>query len=363
MSFDNIIGQYRAKHILSRSLERERISHAYLFSGPEGVGKEALAIEFAKAIFCKSENYRPCDTCSSCRRVGSFKHPDFVYIFPSFGKNIEQEQEILASVTTNPYARLKPWATPSISIEQIRELRHMSTLKPLEGKRVVIIAEAEQMTVQAANALLKILEEPPPTMFLILTASKVNALLPTILSRCQEIRFAPLPDNQIEWALIEKNTISPENAKMLARMCQGSYGRALEWNSHNFRQQRETVIQFLRTCLKDPQSQLDLVEDLLRDYEKKEIKEIFFLMLIWFRDVLLISQNLSEVMEEYLVNIDVLDTLKKFFLAFESIDYTSVFQYLENSTNMIDRNVQVNLILIVLMINLKNAMKLKGHST
>ena len=192
MSFNDVIGQHHAKGILQRALQQDRLPHAILFSGPAGVGKEAMAMELAKAIFCKTDGERPCDECSNCHRIQAFQHPDFTFLFPSSAKSIDEERAVLDSLSRDAYRRDKPWAAPTIGIEQIRELRRQATIKPLEGRRLVIIAEAERMTIPAANSLLKLLEEPPETMHLILTAAKINSMLPTILSRCQQIRFGPL---------------------------------------------------------------------------------------------------------------------------------------------------------------------------
>lgn len=360
MSFSSIIGQHRAKGILARAIENNRVPHAYLFNGPTGVGKEALAIEFAKALFCKSENERPCDVCSSCTRINSFQHPDFIFLFPSSTKKVEEERDVLDSVMANPYRRNRPWASPTIGIEKIRDIRHITTLKPLEGRRVVIIAEADKMTIPAANSLLKILEEPPDTMHLILTASQVSGMLPTILSRCQEIRLGPLPDKDIEWALIEKNSIDPEQAKLVSRTSQGSYTRALEWLDEGFNDLRENAVDFMRTCLKDPKSQIERIEELIKQHDVKTIKDILSLILLWFRDAQILMEY-GDTGEKHLVNVDQLATLQKFVSAFDSIEFHAAFSEIENSITMIERSIQINLILFVLMIKLKNALKLKGR--
>ncbi len=358
MSFSNVIAQHRAKSILIRALEHNRVPHAYLFNGPIGVGKEALALEMTKALFCKSSDEKPCDECSSCKRIASFQHPDVIYIFPSSTKKIEEEREILDSVVADPYKREKPWANPVIGIEKIRDIRHITTLKPLEGKRVVVIAEADKMTIPAANALLKILEEPPDTMHLILTASQVSGMLPTILSRCQEIRLGPLPDTDIEWALIERKGLEPEQAKLISRISQGSYSRALEWLDERFGDLRQQAIDYLRICLRDPQSQLELVEQLVRDNNTKFIKDMLSLILLWFRDVQILME---EGDESFLINLDQMETLKKFVSAFEAIEFQIAFSEIEKAINLIERNVQINLILIVLMIKLRSALILKGR--
>jgi DNA polymerase III subunit delta' len=361
MSFNDIIGQHRAKSILRRALEHQRVAHAYLFTGPDGVGKEALAIEFAKALLCKSEDERPCGDCAVCSRVSHFQHPDFTFLFPSSAKTVAEERAVLDSVTVHPYKRRRPWAAPTISIDQIRELRRSAILKPLEGRQVAVIAEADKMTIPATNALLKLLEEPPDTLFLILTASQANSLLPTILSRCQEIRLGPLPDNEIEWALVEKEGMAPERARLLARISQGSYSRALEWAEESFSERREQAVDFLRCCLKDAKSQIELVESFAQGNDKKFVKDILSLVLMWFRDALILHGRSAEG-QKHLVNIDNFETLEKFVGAFESIDFDEVFQQIESSIQMIERNIHLQLILIVLMIKLKNNMKLKGRT-
>lgn len=364
MSYTQIIGQSRPKEIIRRALEHNRLPHAYLFSGPDGVGKQALAIELAKAIFCRSEGEKPCDTCDNCRRVAHFSHPDFIFIFPMpKSAEVEEERRVLDSMVQEPYARLQPWAAPGISIERIRELRRVSSLKPLEGHRVVIIAEAEKMTIEAANALLKILEEPPPAMHLILTTSRVNALLPTILSRCQEVDFHLLSDAEIIAALEERRQIPADQAQLLARIAQGSYTRALALLDEDLQARRDLAVDALRICLRDDLTQLEWVETVTAELDKREIRDLITLMLIWFRDVLLLFEKPAGFSSDQLVNIDKLDVLEKFTHAFDDIRFDSIFSELERAIELMDRNVQVNLILIVLLARLQESLIIKGSIT
>ncbi|RPI02764.1 MAG: DNA polymerase III subunit delta' [Calditrichaeota bacterium] len=361
MNFDEIIGQHRAKSILLRTLDHQRMAHAYLFSGIDGVGKEALALAFAQAILCSDSQSRPCGHCSHCRRVHSFQHPDLKFVFPSSAASVADERAVLDSVILNPYRRTSPWAAPTISIDQIRELRRMAALKPLEGKHVVIIAEADKMTIPAANSLLKLLEEPPESMIIILTASAPSTMLSTILSRCQEIRLGPLSDQDIEKALMEKEGIEPERAAVFARISQGSYRRALEWMDESLNEMRDEAVNFLRFCFKDIKSQLELIETLTQRGDKRYIKDMLTLMLLWFRDALFMLQHAAK--DNQLINVDQRTTLERFTGAFESIQFDAVFIEIEKAVQMIERNIQVNLVLIVLMRKLKNNMILKGRST
>jgi len=360
MSFDFVIGQQRPKKIIQHALQQNRVPHAYLFQGPIGVGKEALALELTKALYCTSSREKPCDTCSACQRISQLQHPDVLYVFPSSGDNFDERKTVMQSVAADPYARKKPWAAPLITIEMIREIRHKSNIKPVEGKLVVIIAEADQMNIQAANALLKILEEPPTFMHLILTASQPNAMLPTILSRCQEIRLGPIKDTDIEKALMERKHIDPEKATLFAKASQGSYGRALEWLNENFTGLRNEAVDFLRVSLRNPRSQMEEVESIIKKHDKGTIKKMLSLLLLWYRDSMMVS-TMSDASNSNgtIVNADVMDTLRNFNSAFQFINYNYIFENIERSISMIERNIQINLILIVLFNKLRQAMELK----
>ena len=227
----------------------------------------------------------------------------------------------------------------------------------MEGAHVVIITEIERMTIPAANSLLKLLEEPPPTMHLLLTTAHRSGLLPTIISRCQEIRCGPLADADIERKLAE--SVDLEKARFMARISQGNYHRALDLLDDGYKVFREQSINLLRHCLKDPKSKLDWIDALLRQYSKKNIIDILDLMILWFRDVMIIQQNVGDV-ESLLINGDQIETLQRFVEAFDSIQYDTIFFEIENSIRMIERNIQLNLILVVLMIKLQKAMKRKG---
>lgn len=363
MSFEKILGQKRPKEILQKTLEHNRVASGYLFTGAEGVGKEALAIEFAKAVFCSAEGSKPCNACSGCRRVGHFNHPDFFFIFPKpRTASVESERDILDSLGKNPYFRKKPWALPSISIAQIRELRHVSALKPMEEHRIVVIAEADKMTAEASNALLKLLEEPPPSTHLVLTSARPNALLPTIISRCQEIRFGLISDQEIEAALVQNKQMNVEAVRLISKISQGSYRRALELVDENLTERRELAIELVRGCLRDNLSKFSLIEKTIDTYDKRSIKELLSLMLIWFRDALILANDENEKagLEEKIINRDQLETLNKFVAVFRHIKFDLTFSEIEKAIELIDRNVQINLILIVLFARLQKIISYKG---
>ncbi|MFQ6113244.1 MAG: DNA polymerase III subunit delta' [bacterium] len=360
MPFERIIGQHRIKQFFQKALESGRLSHAYLFVGDRGVGKEAMALELAKALFCSSKASKPCQECSDCLRVGKLSHPDVQVIFPSPAKVKEDDQNrISKSIATNPYLREEIWANPSISIERIREVRRVSSYKSLEGKgRVIIIIDAERMTQEASNALLKILEEPPQKMYLLLISSRPNLLLPTITSRCQVIKFDLLTIEEIEEALTERDCIQPDQARLSARLAAGSYRRALELLDEHLQELRDLSLEFFRKSIRNTFEQIIFVEDFLCSIQRdpKKIKDILALLIVWFRDAMVFLEAHEEKAER-LVNYDQVATLEKFAARFPDADLYGAVQQIEKALALMDRNVQINLILIVLLKKLNSCIR------
>ncbi|MCD4664537.1 MAG: DNA polymerase III subunit delta', partial [Bacteroidales bacterium] len=348
MSFENIIGQKKVVSILNRAIVSNRMPHALLFHGPDGVGKEAVAFETAKSLLCqKDELY--CDNCSDCKRVAQLSHPDLIIIFPSPKEpKIDEVKAIRQSLTDNPYFRTQLWAKPFILINTIRNLKKTVSMSSYENKgRVVIMLDAHRMTIEAANSLLKILEEPPGKITIILVSSKPDLLLSTIVSRCQRIKFNPLTWSDIEAALIERENISTEQANIVARMSFGNYRRALELLDENINEKQDLMIDILRKLIKNDLELMLSVENVIRQEDLKSIKDILALMMVWFRDAM-VYESLNEENEcrEKIINADKLDTLQKFINSFEAIDYDQVLQKIEHAIEIIDRNVYLNLILL-----------------
>ena len=360
MADNAVIGQKVPRNVLLRALTHKRLAHAYLFHGPDGVGKEAMALHLAQSIVCDQSEEGACGTCSHCKKVASLQHVDLTYVFPApASMKPEDEQEILESIVNDPYYRHRPWANPSISIERIRQIRQTSAMTSYEGRgKVVIIAEAEAMTQEAANALLKILEEPPPETTIILTSARPTLLLPTITSRSQMIRFEPLHNEEIERALIDRKQISEEQARLISRVANGSYRMALDWLEEDLDVRRDTVLEILRTVIKNDYEQIELVEELTTKFDKKIIKEYLKLMLLWFRDVHLLQHcEDTKYLETQLTNYDRLDVLQNFLGAFESIDFEEVVGELEQAIIRVNRNIQTNLVLTVLFQRIREALR------
>ncbi len=364
MAFENIIGQKRVIAMLERSLMSDRLPHALLFHGPEGVGKEAMAIELAKALFCQVEKIY-CDQCSDCKRVSQFSHPDLMVIVPAPKQPKPEElQLIYESMIKNPYYRAQLWATPMISIDQIRALKKKVTMSSYENKgHVVLMFDAHRMTAEAANALLKILEEPTGRLTMVLVSSQANLLLPTIVSRCQQVRFDPIAWQDIETALIKKQSLDRKRAQVVARMSFGSYRRALELLDENVDQKQQLMIEMLRKVLLSDLEILAMVEELVNQQERRTIKDLLALMLVWFHDAMMMELlgNESDYKEK-IINLEYLDTLKKFVMIMERIDYEAVTAIIEQAISYIDRNVHINLVMLHLMFQLKKHLRRKGHA-
>ena len=200
MSFNNIIGNDNVKNILTKSLKNNTILHSYMFIGETGIGKKMMANQFAKMILCNNFNGEECNTCKSCVEFDSGNNPDYVYIEPE-GRNIK--------------------------IEQIREMQIKVVEKPINsGKKIYIINDADLMTKEAQNCLLKTLEEPPEYIVIILIVNNENKMLTTIRSRCMKIHFDKIKDDEVKRFLKEKCNIDNVNNSLL-KMCDGSIGKCL----------------------------------------------------------------------------------------------------------------------------------------
>ncbi len=197
------VGHDHAIRLLQNSIETGRVSHAYLFSGPRQIGKATLAREFAKALNCLEPD-RPCGRCRSCKKIEASIHPDVQVI------DLEE-------------------GSKNIGIDAVRRLQEGVALRPFEGQtKVYVIEDVELLSEPASNALLKTLEEPPPSVVLVLTTPDATSLLPTVASRCQQVELRPLPPVAVEAALRERHGVDPERARLLASLARGRMGWAVQ---------------------------------------------------------------------------------------------------------------------------------------
>ena len=293
--FSQILGQERAKQVITHSILNRRIPHAYLFSGIAGVGKGSMGKAIAASLNCESpEGTQACGTCTSCRQIMGGNFPDFIVVRPD---------------------------KDSIRIKQIREVQDSLRFAPFKGgHRVIVLDQADTMTEEAANAFLKTLEEPPKRNLFILNAVEPDNLLPTIVSRCQKVPFVPLPGNLVADYLVREIGIQKDVAVVLAKLSEGSLGKAIAMTESDFLEHRE---KWLRQAMEiprlDPEQALDVALELSETgavankegskYEIGGLLDLLGVFAIWYRDLLVVKKEGSE---DLIVNADYRDQLKNF---------------------------------------------------
>lgn len=244
-----------------------RVVHAYLFTGPAGTGKRSLANICAQTLCCQSTAEKPCGICPSCQRFESGNHPDFIKVVPE----------------------------KSIGVEAVRDLIARLAIKPYEGGRhVVVIEQAEKMTTQAQNALLKTLETPPGADVFFLVSSQMSSILPTIISRCRIVRFHNLEEQEAIEAL-RRHGLAEDRVRLLARLSQGAVGQALEMNaSEDWWALRNKVLKAL-DALHDKQD-VGFVAAMLSD-NKDKASEILDILELCARDVMIIQDSDGSIIQ------------------------------------------------------------------
>ncbi len=222
-------GQDRADELLSRSFSKGRLAHSYLFAGPSGVGRLTAALELAAAWMCEEEKDGYCGECRNCLRVFKFQHPDVRLTIPELGSTKPEEiANLLKSRVDDGITPLRLAGNIRISIDRIREMGERLSKKAYENKgHIEIIPDADTMGIEAANALLKTLEEPPDETVIILISSRWSALLPTVRSRSHLIRFRRLNEDTIRDILMDRLNLGKKDAGEIARTSDGRPGIAL----------------------------------------------------------------------------------------------------------------------------------------
>jgi DNA polymerase-3 subunit delta' len=313
MSFADVLNQEIPKRILSGALKKDMLASAYLFYGEVGIGKWALALKLAKAINCEDQENKPCDRCPSCRKIDKLIHPDVKTIFPLPSVKTEEERErFKKEKIKDPYTIVKFEKNVNIPVDQLREMQKDLYLKPFEGKKkVVIVTEVENMHPSSANSLLKTLEEPPKDSHLILTTTDINRLLPTVISRCQQIRFAKIPSFLIEKRLKERYQIPGEKASFYAKISNGSLGKAQELLQGEKENIRQDAILLLETSVQSNTAKImDKVNELENQWDKNSILEMFEFLISLFRDIYLTLET-SKTDKEQLINYDIASEVVK----------------------------------------------------
>lgn len=338
----NMLGHEWAVDLLKEHVIRGQVRHAYLITGPQGVGRRTLALRLAQAVNCPQPvgPGEPCGICRTCRLIEQMRHPDLAVV--------QAEQR-----------------GGTLKVDQVRELQRSLSLAPFEAPfRIAMLLHFEESHISAANALLKTLEEPASRVILILTAESAEILLPTVVSRCEVLRLRTLPIEQLSSGLHENMGINPDQAQLLAAISNGRPGYAIyldqhpeqmsfrrKWLDEQFRLLKAARVERFRfadaqTTTKDKSRAKD--QDIPQGQGKENVRTFILIWLSLWRDVLLQTAGAAVpvVNQDYAVEIDRLA---------KSVSWEEAHQImlaLERTIKRIDQNINARLALEVLMLDL-----------
>jgi len=326
LRFSCLIGHAKAKTLLLEAAAKNKMGHAYLFRGPDGVGKKRAALTLAAYLNCKAQQAQDsCGRCSSCRKYFSGNHPDLVLVQPDGA---------------------------AIKIGQVRELKHQLAFPPLEAAvRVVILEDIHTMRREAANSLLKTLEEPASGNLLILTADLAGDVLSTILSRCQIIPFGPLDHAEMAQVLMQEDSMEEPAALALAAVAEGSLGRAKFLLQEDLLAFRREIIEELLLREHDG---AEMVAQVFRLSEKaaalkENTSELLALLRLWYRDLVLVA---ADGPETAIANKDLAATLPAATLRWDISQLHEKLYRIDKAEQQLLRNCSRSLVLETLFFDL-----------
>ncbi|MBN1937553.1 MAG: DNA polymerase III subunit delta' [Anaerolineae bacterium] len=319
----SVVGHEWAVELLSRSIASEQISHAYLLTGLSRIGKTTLARALAQALNCQRADSKapPCGICRSCQLARTNKHPDIQVIEP---------------------------VQNHIRIEVLRALQNTAALSPVEGRyRVFVISQIDAATPSAVNCLLKTLEEPPARVIMVLTADRVEAVLPTIVSRCQVINLRPLPVGQVTQDLVERG-VDPSQARLLGRLSQGRIGWAFAAaDSPQFLEQRDRILdKLIDLNAATYTARFDYAEQLSKKAE--QVPQILEILGSWWHDVLMLAAGSMTPV----TNIDRQAQLEQWAARVSVQAATAMLRSVNQTAWQVDHNANLRLALEVLMLDM-----------
>lgn len=325
--FEEILGNEMVKDHFKRAIENHKISHAYILTGEAGMGRKSIANAFAMTLLCEKGGSEPCMSCHSCKQVMSGNHPDLIYV-----------------------THEKPG---SIGVDDVREqINDTIMIRPYSSYyKIYIVDEAEKMTVQAQNALLKTIEEPPSYAVIILITTNQEAFLPTILSRCVQMKLKPLKDFTIKSYLTQNLHIPEKDADICAAFARGNLGKAIHLSSSNeFRELFQKVMVLVKNV---GTMDISMLLDCIREMKEQnfDIGEVLDLMQFWYRDVLMFKvtkdMNLLIFKNEY----------KMINETGEKVDYAgleAILAAIDTARTRLNANVNMELAMELLLLTMKN---------
>jgi len=267
--FRDIKGQKTAVKFLSNCLRKERARGSYIFTGPAGTGRALTAKAFIMALFCSqgASSAEPCGRCPACVKTAKLEHPDICWVKPEKNKNIK--------------------------IDIIRDICGRFCLKPYESEfNVCVLEEAHMMTTEASNAFLKMLEQPPPGALFVLITDKLERILPTVISRCVEVRFSSLSATDTKDIIISSGETDEEKAAFLAYFSQGSPGTALEMLNEDMDRRKQEILNLISSIVSDDDGACFNWDREGKDYLAEDVE----MLIMFFRDIAMGKENLEKVM-------------------------------------------------------------------
>ena len=325
--FEEILGNEMVKDHFKRAIENHKISHAYILTGEAGMGRKSIANAFAMTLLCEKGGSEPCMTCHSCKQVMSGNHPDLIYV--------------------------KHEKPGSIGVDDVREqINDTIMIRPYSSYyKIYIVDEAEKMTVQAQNALLKTIEEPPAYAVIILITTNQEAFLPTILSRCVQMKLKPLKDFTIKSYLTQNLHIPEKDADICAAFARGNLGKAIHLaSSDEFKELFQKVMVLVKNV---GTMDISMLLDCIREMKEQnfDIGEVLDLMQLWYRDVLMFKvtkdMNLLIFKDEY----------KMINETGEKVDYAgleAILAAIDTARTRLNANVNMELAMELLLLTMKN---------
>lgn len=365
-----LVGQQFAREQIERIVRSGRISHAYLFSGPTGVGKTAFALAFAELIN-GIDHLTDLGNQAFSKKSSWFTHPDIHTFLPvPTNVSVEELRERLELLRKDPYEivdfSLRPSLTNEDSTKNKRafypikyfreEIRPAAYYKPNEGQKTVIIMTGiESMKKEAANAFLKLLEEPSENLMFILTTDNTEALLPTIISRCQHIQFSPLKTKEIEQALIEQDGLPESEASYLARVSGGNYAMTRFFDVDTLKKTREEIIEYLRySYVQDAVNITEKAQDWQSEQNLEGQVAVLNVMEVFIRDLLVYR---STEKKELVTNADQIEVIQKFCETLGDARLEEMITHVNDCKPMIYQNVQPKLIFTALALRFSRLMR------
>ncbi|MBT6870402.1 MAG: hypothetical protein HN820_03900 [Candidatus Marinimicrobia bacterium] len=372
MIYDSLLIHTKIWNNLLSSVNSGRLPHALLFHGNDGTGKEAHAIELAALINCESPSDNgACGDCPSCKKIKSFQHGNVKLILPYprgkissaddpsirglTEKNIEQLREMMVEKGKNPYARIEIENARTILINSIREVKkdlYMSSID--KGWTVVLIFDAEKLCIPqptGANALLKVLEEPPEKTIFILVTSEVSAMMDTIRSRCQQIYFPPLASSFIEEKLIQLD-LSEDKAKVISNIANGDIRLALNL-SENIDELFNDLKLMIKACYSPSPSTWQAVTIRTSTLKRKSMSELSYFFrtsILYMRDLHLATNESSN---DHFIFTNLTDHFRKVSVDYPHANWNECINILENTFENIQRNGYLPLMITAMLIELK----------